>query len=80
MMVIPIALKALIIILLTFMTLLSPVQLAKRALIAHNNRIKQMPQQLLAIGNAGSNFCVHSAKDSAGHLLYSMDVAANIKP
>ncbi|WP_224995134.1 hypothetical protein, partial [Cesiribacter sp. SM1] len=39
-----------------------------------NNRIKQMPQELSAIDNAGSNFCVHSAKGGEGHLLYSMDV------
>ncbi|WP_224995114.1 hypothetical protein, partial [Cesiribacter sp. SM1] len=45
-----------------------------------NNRIKQMPQQLSAIDNAGSNFCVLSAKASAGHLLYSMDVICNKNP
>ena len=33
-----------------------------------------MPPARSAIDNAGSNFCVHSAKGSEGHLLYSMDV------
>ncbi len=43
----------------------------------HNNRIKQMPQQLSAIDNAGSNFCVLSVKAGEGHLLYSTDVTFN---
>ncbi len=33
-----------------------------------------MPPVLSAIDNAGSNFCVHSAKAGEGHLLYSMNV------
>ena len=33
-----------------------------------------MPPEHSAIDNAESNFCVHSAKVSEGHLLYSMDV------
>ncbi len=36
-----------------------------------------MPQQLSAIGNAESNFCVLSAKAGEGHLLYSTDVGNN---
>ena len=36
-----------------------------------------MPQELSAIDNAGSNFCVRSAKGGEGHLLYSMDVGFN---
>jgi hypothetical protein len=35
-----------------------------------------MPPAHSAIDNAGSNFCVHSAKAGEGHLLYSMDVMA----
>ncbi len=35
-----------------------------------------MPQQLSAIDNAASKPCVHSAKASEGHLLYSMDVGS----
>jgi hypothetical protein len=36
-----------------------------------------MPPALSAIDNAGINFCVHSAKASEGHLLYSTDVTLN---
>jgi hypothetical protein len=38
-----------------------------------------MPQQLSAIDNAESNFCVLSAEGNEGHLLYSTDVGAKQK-